>query len=78
MFFAVAGRLDGGSGHVLAGGAIPPATDIPFALAVKITDHIGKSGKPTKTAARLTLMCVLGVRPCEIKKIKPAKHWNQQ
>jgi len=51
---------------------------IPFALAVKITDHIGKSGKPTKTAARLTLMCVLGVRPCEIKKIKPAKHWNQQ
>lgn len=50
---------------------------IPFDLAVKITDHIGRSGKPTRTAARLTLMCVLGLRPCEIKLIKPAKDWNK-
>lgn len=50
---------------------------IPFDLAVKITDHIGRSGKPTRTAARLTLMCVLGLRPCEIKRINPAKDWNK-
>src|SRR4030095_6072518 len=56
---------------------------IEFALAVKILDHVGKSGgdarhprKPTRTQARLTLMCVLGLRPCEIMRLKPAKHWN--
>jgi len=50
---------------------------IPFAEAVSILDHVGKSGKATKTQARLTLVCTLGMRPCEIKRIKPAKHWNK-
>src|SRR4029453_12886168 len=49
---------------------------VEFALAVKILDYVGKSRKPTRTQARLTLMCVLGLRPCEIMRIKPARHWN--
>jgi integrase len=32
----------------------------------------------TRTYARLCLMLVLGVRPCEIMRIVPAKHWRRK
>ena len=55
----------------------PEARGIPMEDAIRIVDHVGRSGKPTRTGARLNLMIVLGVRPCEIMRIQPAKDWHR-
>jgi integrase len=50
---------------------------IPFTAALEIVAHVGRSGAPTKTKARLELMILLGLRPVEIMKIKPERDWRK-
>ena len=54
--------------------AKPQARGIPWVQAVAIIDAVSPG---TRTAARLALMCVLGLRPVEIMRIKPAMDWNK-
>jgi integrase len=55
----------------------PEVRGIAMAQALQILDHVGRSGQPNRTAARLTLMCVLGLRPVEIMRIRPATDWHR-
>jgi integrase len=55
----------------------PEPRGIAMAQALEILAHVGRSGEPTRTAARLTLMCVLGLRPVEIMRIRPATDWHK-
>jgi integrase len=55
----------------------PEPRGIAMAQALEILGHVGRSGEPTRTAARLTLMCVLGLRPVEIMRIRPATDWHK-
>ena len=54
--------------------AKPQARGIPWVQAVAIIDAVSPG---TRTAARLALMCLLGLRPVEIMRIKPAVDWNK-
>lgn len=55
----------------------PEPRGIPMALAHRILDHV-TGGRPSRTAARLTLVCVLGLRPVEIMRIKPTTDWHRK
>ena len=55
--------------------ADPEPRGIPLADALAILDQVGT--QPTRTAARLTLMCTLGLRPVEIMRIQPGKDWHR-
>ena len=55
----------------------PEPRGIAMAQALLILKHVGRSGAPTRTGARLMLMCVLGLRPVEIMRIRPATDWHK-
>ena len=50
----------------------PEPRGLPFATAMSIVNHIPPH---TRTAARLKLMCLLGLRPVEIMRIQPHRDW---
>jgi integrase len=47
---------------------------IPMADALRIVEHLPAG---TKTYARLMIMITLGLRPCEVMRIQPAKDWHR-
>ena len=52
----------------------PEPRGIPMSQALQILDALPAG---TRTVARLTLMCVLGLRPVEIMRIRPASDWHK-
>jgi len=53
----------------------PEGRGLPMDVALRILDAVPAG---TRTAARLMLMCVCGLRPCEVMKIRPDRDWHRE